>query len=424
MFLSFQYRIYPLRTQEAALDHFLRELNYLWNHSLAQRHDARFRERDRVTYLDQQARLKHWRAFDFQGLGAVPFDCARDCLQRLDLAYRASFRRPQEGRTKFGFPRFRRETRSFTFIPPPDLMLPARAGTWRLHIPLVGPVPIRRHRPSPPEATAKSVTVSRVADGWYATIQYQIPDPPPPPPTEPLAPVGIDFGLSPLATLSTGESVARPRFLRESERTLARAQRRLSRKQQGSHRSLRQKDRLARAHARVRRQRRGFAHQLSHDWTERFDLVAFEDMDIAAFSEGNRLAKGMADAGWGLLRQLTRYKAALSSGRCVEIPSRGTTQTCAECARLADPPLTLSDRRFRCPVGHEADREVNAAQNVLARGLKEVRRNTAELTRVEGTPPPTRRGRRAYLRKRELANGRVGAGRTLRRVPRVDRPEP
>ncbi|MGI0133107.1 MAG: hypothetical protein ACREDK_08510, partial [Thermoplasmata archaeon] len=64
-----------------------------WDYALADRRDSGFRDHRSVTYLDQQARLKDGRAGDPEGLGRVPYDIARDCLQRLDLGYRAGFRR-------------------------------------------------------------------------------------------------------------------------------------------------------------------------------------------------------------------------------------------------------------------------------------------------------------------------------------------
>jgi transposase len=127
---------------------------------------------------------------------------------------------------------------------------------------------------------------------------------------------------------------------------------------------------------------------------------------VASFVEGNRPARDITDAGWGMLRQMAAYKEVMRSGRYVEVPARGTTQTCSRCGKVADPPLTLKDRVFRCPCGHEEDRDVNAARNVLARGRFQVRRDTAEGRRVDGTPPPTRKSRRAYQRKREKLTSR------------------
>jgi len=406
VFLSFQYRLYPLRDQLRFLGHVLSEMTFLWNYALAQRRDAWNRERRSVAYFDQQARLKAWRAFDKDGLGSTPYDSARDCLQRLDLGYHAAFRRLREGKRP-GFPRFRRSTTSFSWVASSDPWEIGPAGTWRLKIPKAGGVPVRQHRP-PPAGSVRSIIVSREDNQWYATLQYEIPDPRPPE-TEPQTPVGVDLGLAHVAALSTGETIEAPRFLIQSERRLKLLQRNLSRKRRGSNRWKRQRDRVAKCHAAIRRQRRHWAHQLTSRWAARHDLIAFEDLDVASFIGGNRLAKGITDAGWGMLRRMAAYKEQMRSGRYVEVPTSGTSQICSRCGQAAVPPLTLRDRVFRCPCGHEEDRDVNAARNVLERGRDQVRRNTTEGRRVDGTPPPTQKGRRAYQRKRELTSGKSEA---------------
>ncbi len=398
MFLSYRYRVYPLHHQLPILVRHLEELTFLWNHALAERRDAWDKEGHSVTYLDQQRKLKVWRAFDRTGVGTVPYDVSRDLLQRLDLAFQSFFRRVRRGKTP-GYPKFRRETRSFTFTPHKDPWCNGPAGTIRLKLPAVGAIPVRRHRP-PPQGSAKTVTIRREGASWFATLQYVLPDPPSPT-GEPRRFVGVDLGLTHLATVSTGETVETPRFFRAGERKLCREQRRLARKKKGSHRYQKQRERVARCHRRIRRQRGWFAHQLSKEWAERFDLIAFEDLSVSSMVRNGHLSKSISDAGWGMLQQLCVYKQILRSHRYVEVPARYTSQICSECGHVADPPLALSAKIYRCPCGYEADRDVNAARNILKRGLLEVRRNTAELKRVDGKPPPTRQGRRAYQGKRE-----------------------
>ncbi|MCI4363096.1 MAG: transposase [Thermoplasmata archaeon] len=403
MRLSFRYRLYPLADQIPILHAHRSELHYLWNHALAERCDAWRNEHRAVRYLDQQGDLTRWRAYDSEGLGRLSVAVAQDCLQRLDLAFRAFFRRVRRGERP-GYPRFRREVDSFTYTPPRHPLVPSRNGTWRLKVPKVGEIPLRLHRPLPPFAEVRTVTVRYEAGAWFTTLSLEVPDPAPPPREPPIAPAGVDLGLTHLATLSTGEVIEPREFLWRGEDRLRKEQRRLSRKHRGSNRYLRQRVRVARAHAKVRRQRQWFAHQVSHDLAERFDLVAFEDLSAAAMIEGNRHAKGLADAGWGMLRDMKTYKEVLRSGRVFRVPAQGTTQVCSQCGKSADPPIRLHDRAYRCPCGFEGDRDVNAARNVLARGMhllsEELRRSTAEVTRVESGPPPGLAGRRVYQRRR------------------------
>ena len=242
--------------------------------------------------------------------------------------------------------------------------------------------------------------MKREEDRWFAVLTYDLPDPASPSTTPPTNPVGVDLGLTHLATLSDGEVAEPPHFLRRAEVLLKRAQRKLSRKRKGSHNWRKQKVQVARCHAKVRDQRRDFAHKLTTGWAKRHDLIAFEDMDLRGHMQG-RFPKATADAGWGMLRQMSQYKEARRSGRYVEVPTKGTTQTCSGCGRLHDPPLTLQDRTYECPCGLVMDRDLNAARNVLARALAIVGRGTPEVTPVEIGPPAHRKGRRVRSQKQE-----------------------
>jgi putative transposase len=409
MHRSYLYRIDPLPDQLSLLEVHRAELSSLWNHALAQRRDAWAKEHRAISYLDQQRDLTRWRNFDCDGLGRLSVAVAQDCLQRLDLSVRAFLRRRKAGRRP-GFPRFRRTVDSFTFTPARDPLGRGPDATWRLKVPRIGEVPLRLHRPLPLEASVRTVTVRRDAGAWFAVLSLELPDPPLPPTSPPRNPVGVDLGVTHLVTLSNGESIKPGRFLADAERRLRRDQRRLARRHRGSHRYEQQREKVARRQAKVRRQRRWYAHQISRDLAERFDLVAFEDLDAAELIEGNRLAKGIGNAGWGMLRGMTEYKEAERSGRCVRVPTRGSSQSCSACGRVAEPRLTLRDRVYRCPCGYEGDRDVNAARNILARSWPllsgELRRSTAEETRGENGPTRARGGRRVYQRRRAGSRNR------------------
>lgn len=407
MRLSYRYRLYPLRPQLPLLERHRTELAALGNHALAQRQDAWRKERRSVSYLDQQRDLTRWRNYDRDGLGQVSVRVAQDCLQRLDLAFRAFFRRITSGERRPGYPHYRRSVDSFTYTPGSNPVVSGPHQTWRVKVPKVGEIPLRLHRPLPDDAKVRTVTVRSSVGEWFATLSLDVPDPPPPLPQcqSPMHPVGVDLGVAAALTLSTGERIESPRFWTDMEFRMRSEQRRLSRKQKGSHRYERQRGRVARCHARVRRQREWSAHQVSHDLAERFDLVAFEDVEASELVEGNPLANRILNSVWGSVRSKTAYWERVRRGRCVEVPTQGTTQTCSSCGRLALPPLLLSDRVYHCGgCGHEEDRDVNAARNVLNRGMtlleREPRGSATEVRRGESGPPPRRVGRRAYPARR------------------------
>ncbi|MBX8632529.1 MAG: transposase [Thermoplasmata archaeon YP2-bin.285] len=396
MYLPFKYRLYPFRNQERELLRQLDELKFLHNYALEQRIDSWRLQKKSVSYTDQQASLTRWRHNDMDGLGRVYIHVAQDCLHRLDNAFKSFFRQITD------YPRFKHEITSLTY---PDAyngsvaITEGRRDTKRLHLSKIGDVPIKYDRPLP-AGRIKTCTVKREGDRWYAVLTIEVADAPVHAVTEPVNPVGIDLGLNHIATLSTGETVEPPKFFRRSERSLRRAQQKLSREIKGSNNWKKQKIRVARCYAKVKDKRMDFAHKLTTGWAKQHDLIAFEDMDVRNMVHGH-FAKSISDAGWGMFRQMCSYKAPRSNGMYIEVQTINTTQECSKCGRTADPPLELEDRVYRCPCGHTEDRDVNASRNILGRALAAVGQGMPEFTRVETGPPPSRSGRRVRSSNRK-----------------------
>ncbi len=404
MFVPHKFRLYPFRSQERELLRQFEELRFLWNYALERRQEAWRKEKRSLSYVGQCRDLTRWRGFDKDGIGRVNAQVAQETLARLHDAFRHFYRRAKAG-GRPGYPRFKREVCSLSYPQAYESVgfVDGRNSTRRLHLSMVGDIPIEVHR-MPPEGRVKTCTVEREGDRWFAVLTYEGPDPAPPPATPPVSPVGVDLGLSHLAALSTGEVFEPPKFLRWAEKRIQRAQRIVSRRKKGSHNREKAKVRLGRCHAKVRDQRRDFAHKLTTGWAKSHDLIAFEDMDLRSHMEG-AFPKSTVDAGWGMLRQMSQYKAARRSGRYVEVPTKNTTQSCSACGRLHDPPLTLKHRTYECPCGLVMDRDLNASRNVLARALRAVPGGTGESTPVEMGPPPHRKGRRVRSRKQEPPRG-------------------
>src|SRR5258708_33959122 len=179
----------------------------------------------------------------------------QDVLARLDKTSQAFLRRRQCGE-EAGFPRFRGRTRSrsFTFK---EYGNGARLDNGSLVLSKIGRIGVHWSRPL--EGTPKTVTISREADGWYVAISCaDVPVRPLPPTGQE---TGIDLGLEAFATLATGERIHAPSAYRRAERHLAKCQRRVSRRNRGSHRRRKAGNVLARAHQQVPRQARDFPPQ-------------------------------------------------------------------------------------------------------------------------------------------------------------------
>jgi IS605 OrfB family transposase len=237
----------------------------------------------------------------------------------------------------------------------------------RLRLPKVGDLRVRWSRELP--STPSSVTITLDGAGRYhASFVIQVQEAPvPSTPTQ----VGIDLGLTHFATLSTGEKVANPRWLRQRQKALRRAQRSLSRRQKGSKNRDKQRRKVAKMHARVADARRDFHHQLSTRLIRENQTVVAEDLNVAGLGRSN-LARSIHDAGWSSFVAMLEYKAALSGRRFVKINQwHPSSQLCSACGQQSGPKglNALKVRTWTClACDTEHDRDVNAALNILAAG--------------------------------------------------------
>ncbi len=361
---TFTYRLYPNKQQQRLLERQLEECRWLYNHLLAERRDAWEQRGESVRLYDQHATLPALKA-ERPSLAGVQSQVLQNVAVRIDLAFQAFFRRVKAGEKEPGYPRFRGEGRydSFTF-PQVPVGCHLDAEARRLRIMNVGLVKIIVHRPL--EGTPKTATIRRGSTGkWSVSFSCECAEPFPLPETG--RQVGIDVGLTTFATLSTGDEVANPRFFRQEEKALAKAQRRLSKAEKGTPERAKRRHVVARVYERTRWRRGDFVHQHSRRIVNSFDLIAVEDLAVNRMVHNHCLAKSIHDAAWSQFADLLSYKAAWAGRSYVAVNPAYTSQDCSQCGHRQT--LSLSDRTYTCPCcGVVLDRDFNASLNILRLG--------------------------------------------------------
>ena len=353
---TYRYRLYPTAKQRRALEAQLAFACELYNAALEQRRDLWRRCRILVRRAAQYRELTDVRA---AGLGPPGMSChaMRDPLRRADLAYAAFFRKLRAGENA-GHPRFRSRRRYDSLT----------SDTWtlqngRLHLKGVGHLKIRWHRPLPTDARISTVTVRRHSRHWYVGFALEKEAPIPLPPT--WTPVGVDLGITTFAALSTGETLSGPRAFRVARQRLRIAQRRVSRRMWDSNRRRKASIVVARLHERVHNVRRDHAFKLANDLVRRFDVIYVEALNLVGLARG-RNARDIHDQSWGAFLRILTDKAEEAGRSVIALDPRHTSQTCSACGTHV--PKRLEERWHRCSCGYAADRDVNAARNLLRLG--------------------------------------------------------
>lgn len=208
-----------------------------------------------------------------------------------------------------------------------------------------------------------SVVISREAGRWFAAIAVEIDNIIPARHSNAI--IGVDLGITDLATLSDGRKIAGPKALRASLKRLAKMQRAHARKAKGGKNRLRSRMRIARLHARVRNIRRDCLHKLTTGLARDAGTVVIEDLNVRGMMANRRLARAISDMGFFEFRRQLSYKLERSGGTLV-VANRffASSKICSCCGNKADI-LPLSVRLWACATcGAQHDRDINAAINL------------------------------------------------------------
>lgn len=316
----------------------------------------------------------------FKGRGDhVPATTVQMLADRLSKSLKRFLAAKKNAIAGVGFPRFKKGNQwhsiqlrqygkdAYVHEDKKHLLVPKKVGHF---------LKIKLHRPI--EGAPKTVHLVLRADGhWYALIVCEIEPHTEHAPSSCEHPdIGIDVGLKSFLTDSEGNTVENPRFYRTSQRTLKRKQRTLCRRQKGSHRKRKAAKSTAQTHLKIDRQRKDHHCKVAKQYAEQYQRIAVEDLAITNMVKNHHLSKSILDAAWGQFLDILEEKAARAGHQVMRVNPRFTSQKCFKCGEIVQ--KSLSVRTHICPFcGYVADRDVNAAQNILKRarpghGLQEL----------------------------------------------------
>ena len=358
---TFQYRIYPTRSQITTMNQTLETCRWVYNETLTYRKNMWEEKHENISLFDTTKLIPIWKN-DHPELKQVYAQVLQNCHVRVDLAFKAFFRRVKNGDTP-GYPRFKGYNRYDSFTYPQTGF---KIVDDKLHLSKIGDIKIKLHRAI--DGKIKTLTIKRSATGkWFASFVADIGNVISS--RNDHSAIGIDVGISSFATLSNGDKIDNPRIYKAEEKNLARAQRKFSATTKGSIERRKRLKVVQRVHERIANKRKDFIHKVSSYLVDTYRYIVFEDLTITNMLKNHYLAKAISDVSWGMLINITTSKAVEAGSEVILVDPKNTSQMCSRCGTIVK--KNLSVRTHECPnCGLVMDRDENAAINILRLGLQ------------------------------------------------------
>ena len=361
MIRTYKCRVGLSRTGHERLGEIFSMSAELYNAGLESRIDCYRKTGESRSLYDQYRELVQVRADlpEYEAVSSVVF---RGVISRLDKAYKSFFRRVK-AKEKAGFPRFKssRRWRTIEINDQCWRMLKKQGDKLVLKIKGLPRIEVRPSRELPPNNLLKAIRITRKPLRTEVALSYDLPNPE----VKPVGnPVGIDMGVSKRLTLSDGETVEKRTIDRKK---MIRLQRSVSRKVKGSNNRRKAVALLAKEWQRLTDKERDYLHRLTAEIVKMYDFIAVEKIKTKNMLRNRHLAKSISEQTWGNFITLLNEKAESAGVKIVAVNPKGTSQECSSCG--AEVKKDLSVRTHKCSCGLVMDRDINAAINILHRGI-------------------------------------------------------
>ncbi|CAM8386388.1 hypothetical protein ESCOCP340M_10750 [Escherichia coli] len=345
---------------------------FVFNRALALQNENHEAGNKYIPYTKMASWLIQWKSHpDTQWLKDAPSQPLQQSLKDLERGYKNFFQK------RAAFPRFKKRGQNDAFRYPQGVKLDQVNN--RISLPKLGWVRYRNSREVIGEV--KNITVSQSCGKWYVSIQteYEVADPV----HNAESMVGLDAGVTKLATLSDGTVYHPVNSFKTNQRKLATLQRQLSRKVKFSANWQKQKRKIQRHHSHIANIRRDYLHKVTSEISKNHAMIVIEDLKVGNMSKSAKgsseqhgrnvraksgLNRSILDQGWYEMRRQLEYKQLWLGGQVLAIPPAYTSQRCACCGHTAKE-NRQTQSKFVCQVcGYTENADINGARNILAAG--------------------------------------------------------
>jgi len=344
---------------------------FAYNWALAKKIEVYKAGRKVPSAIDLHRELNRLKKTELSWMYQVSKCAPQEALRHVDKAYDNFFRKvklKKQGKYKgkVGFPKFKSKKKGVGSF---RLTGSIKVFSDAIQLPRLGKLRLKEHDYLPTSGVhILSATVSEQAGRWFVSVQVEEEQ------EEVRATattaIGVDLGVTTLATCSDGTTFANPRSLKHKLKKLKRLQRAHSRKQKGSKNREKSRKKLAVLHARIANSRKDALHKFTTHVCKSHAHVAIEDLHVAGMLKNHHLAQAIADSGFGEIRRQLTYKARWYGTRLVVIDRfYPSSKTCSMCGYVLEK-LDLKVRVWTCPnCGTLHYRDENASKSILAVSL-------------------------------------------------------
>ena len=359
---GYEFRLYPKGWQEGLLARNFGCVRWVYNRFLEEKIRVFKETKQHLNYSKCCGMLTQLKKQeDTAWLAEADSTALQQSLRNLEDAFdNFSKRRKQGG----GFPSFKKKKSRKTYRTT-NAKIVDDSHVW---IPKVGLVKARISRPV--EGRITSATIKQTPSGKYFIV-FTCVDIPEPPKVKTGKAIGIDLGITTLVTTSDGQKIKGVADTRKLDKKLARQQRKLSRKKKGSNNRAKQKIKVARVYEKIASKRRDHLHKVTAKLISENQVICAETLDVSGMLKNRYIAKSIANQSFATILGFLEYKAKLKGKTFVQVGKEFASSKICHVCGVREEKMPASKRRWKCKsCGARHDRDINAAENILAEGIR------------------------------------------------------
>jgi putative transposase len=364
---AYHYECYPTEKQKVLINKTFGCVRFIYNHLLSDR-TAYYKETGETLKKEVSEYKK-----DYSFLKEVDSSALANAKLNLERAFSNFFNKSLKAK----YPQFHKKGRndSYTTNRTSDKKGHSniRIEEDGIRLPKLDVVKTKLHRSIGDNEIIKSVTVSRKANRYFLSVlvEYYPQDVDMVKPTINSKVIGLDYSSPLFYVDSNGYSPSETKYFRKAQKQLAKAQRRLSKKQFKSKNYNKQKIKVQKIHLHISNQRKDFSYKEANKLTNEYDIICFEDLNLANLSRTLHLGKSTYDNGFGFFRTIVEQKCSQKGKLFIKVNKWFPSSKTCHCCGYINKDLTLNDREWVCPQCHSiVSRDKNAAMNIRDEGLK------------------------------------------------------